>query len=102
MAKSDSPAGPDSSRKSTSPKVIKPSSTPAAKKSGADRRKPVRLDSPRWLVPLMLVLFAIGLIWIVAYYVAPDAPGINVLGWWNEMIGFAFLPMWFVVSTKWR
>ena len=102
MAKSDSPTGPDSSRKSAAPKVIKPSSTPAAKKASADRRKPVRRDSPRWLVPLMLVLFAIGLIWIVAYYVAPDAPGIKVLGWWNVLIGFSFLAMGFVVSTKWR
>ena len=51
---------------------------------------------------MMLVLFAIGLIWIVAYYVAPDAPGIKVLGWWNVLIGFAFLAMGFVVSTKWR
>jgi hypothetical protein len=38
----------------------------------------------------------------VAYYVAPDAPGIKVLGWWNVLIGFAFLAMGFVVSTKWR
>ncbi len=71
-------------------------------KQSPKSRTPVRIGSPRWIVPLMLTLFVIGLIWIVAYYVAPDAPVISTLGWWNVVVGFAFLAGGFIVATRWR
>lgn len=107
---------PTSSKKPAAPKAS--ASTQAAKSKGSDdtakagkkgsastesaRRKPVRLDSPRWLVPVMIACFVIGLIWIVAYYVAPEAPVISAIGWWNVLIGFAFFTVGFFLSTKWK
>jgi hypothetical protein len=76
--------------------------TKKGKSSDGDRRKPVRLDSPRWLVPVMVASFIIGLVWIVAYYVAPDAPVISDIGWWNVLIGFGFFTVGFFLSTKWK
>lgn len=107
MAKSDDGQEVTSSKKPGTPKAAPKKPTSAAstadgKGKSKKKPKPVRLDSPRWLVPLMLGLFGIGLIWIVVYYVAPDAPFVQTLGWWNVVIGFAFLAGGFIVSTKWK
>ncbi len=84
---------------------------PAAKKAQAEqdkkkkvirRDRPVKIGTPRWVVPVMLGSFIIGLIWIVAYYIAPDAPVLKDLGWWNVLIGFGFLSIGFVTATRWR
>lgn len=101
-----------SGKADTSGKGGKPPVPPAAKrkaeirakagKGGTRSRTPVKIGSPQWLLPLMLALFIIGIIWIVAYYVAPDAPWISTLGWWNVVIGFGFLAAGFVVATRWR
>ena len=73
MAKSDDGHEVSSSKKPATPKAV-PRSIRFGIHSRGDKDqkkpKPVRLDSPRWLVPLMLALFGIGLIWIVVYYVA--------------------------------
>lgn len=101
MAKDDKAPGATTggtSKKHPKPTAAKSGTAPAAKAS----RKPVRLDSPRWLAPLMIVLFVIGLVWIVAYYIAPDAPLIASLSFWNVVIGFGFLTAGFIVATKWR
>lgn len=58
--------------------------------------------SPRWLVPLMLASFLLGLLWIVAYYLAPNAPLIAELGGWNMAIGFGLIMVGFVLATRWR
>lgn len=71
-------------------------------KKSPTSRTPVHIGSPRWVVPLMVVLFLIGLVWIVAYYVAPDAPLLSTLGWWNVVVGFGFLAGGFLVATRWR
>lgn len=107
MAKSDDGHEVSSSKKPATPKAVakkhpSSASTAAGKDKAKKKPKPVRLDSPRWLVPLMLALFGIGLIWIVVYYVAPDAPFVKTLGWWNVVIGFAFLAGGFIASTKWK
>lgn len=67
-----------------------------------DKRKAVRIGSPRWVAPLMVTLFAVGLLWIVAWYIAPDAPLLGDLGAWNVAIGFGLIGVGFVVSTKWK
>lgn len=97
---------PTTSKKPAAPKAAAPKAASTAKKSSdgkkVDKRKPVRLESPRWLVPTMIAAFIIGLVWIVAYYVAPDAPVISTLGWWNVIVGFGFFTVGFVLSTKWK
>lgn len=65
------------------------------------RRKEVG-PSPRWLVPLMLTLFLLGLLWIVVYYLVPDIPFLASLGSWNMVIGFAFILGGFALATRWR
>lgn len=71
-------------------------------KKPKDKKKAVRIGSPRWVVPTMLALFGIGLLWIIVYYIVPTAPGISTLGAWNVLIGFVLISIGFVVSTKWK
>ncbi len=79
-----------------------PESRSRRKDTGPDKRQPVRLDSPRWVAPLMVTLFVLGLIWVCAWYIAPDAPIIGDLGFWNLVGGFVLIALGFVVSTKWK
>lgn len=65
-------------------------------------KKPVRIGSPRWVVPTMLALFGIGLLWIIIYYIVPTAPFIGTLGAWNVLGGFILISLGFVVSTQWK
>lgn len=65
-------------------------------------KAPVRVGSPRWVAPLMVTLFVLGLIWIVVYYVTQQAYPIAGLGHWNMGIGFAFILAGFAVSTQWK
>ena len=66
-------------------------------------RTTVRVGNPRWLVPVMLAAFAIGLLWIVVYYVAGDRIGFMVsLGAWNFLIGFGLMVAGLVMSMRWR
>ncbi|MCB0916129.1 MAG: cell division protein CrgA [Actinobacteria bacterium] len=98
---------PTTSKTPSAPKATPSSNAAGSRKksdggSRASRPKPVRLDSPRWLLPVMIACFIIGLVWIVAYYVAPDAPVIGSIGWWNVLIGFGFFTAGFFLSTKWK
>lgn len=69
--------------------------------TGTTRKK--RGPSPVWLAPLMLVLFAIGIIWLVTFYVTQgDMPLVGGLGNGNLGIGFGFIVLGFVLSTQWR
>ncbi len=58
--------------------------------------------SPRWLVVLMCVLFVLGLLWIVLYYLMPTAPFLSTLGAWNMVIGFGLILGGFMLATRWR
>lgn len=68
----------------------------------ARRDRPVRVDNPRWLAPLMVTLFLVGLAWIVVWYIAPTNPLMDPLHSWNVAVGFAFIIGGFFVSTKWQ
>lgn len=70
--------------------------------ANAVSRKPVRIGSPRWIAPTMVTFFLVGLIWIVAYYVAPEAPFIATLSYWNVAIGFVLIGVGFIFSTRWK
>lgn len=75
--------------------------TPVAPKASKSK-KAVKIGSPRWVAPVMVGCFVIGLLWIVAYYIAPDAPLLKDLTYWNVVIGFGLIGMGFVISTKWK
>lgn len=55
-----------------------------------------------WVAPTMLALFAIGLTWIVVYYVTTASLPVAALGDWNIVVGFGFIAVGFVVSTQWK
>lgn len=66
--------------------------------------EPVNLDGPRWIAPAMVTFFILGLLYIVTFYIAgnvvPFMNSLNAL--WNIGIGFGFLIIGFILSTKWR
>lgn len=88
---------PESSRRK---KKSGPSATPAA--SSSSSRVPVKLDGARWIAPAMVAMFVIGLLWIVTWYIAPTNPLMNGLGSWNVAVGFVFIAVGFLLSTKWK
>jgi hypothetical protein len=65
---------------------------------------PVRIDSPRWLAPTMVAFFLVGLIYIVAFYIAGnEIPLMRDLGnLANIGVGFLFLGVGFTLATRWR
>jgi len=69
---------------------------------GTRKRKP----SPRWLAPLMLALFGLGVLWLVVFYITEarfgGLPVASTLGNWNLLVGFSFIIAGFGLSTQWR
>ncbi len=67
-------------------------------------QEPVNLDSPRWLAPLMVAFFIIGLLYVITFYLAGSTvPGMSSLSAAvNIGIGFSFIIVGFFLSTKWR
>jgi hypothetical protein len=68
----------------------------------SDQAKAVRIGSPRWLVPLMVGCFVLGLLWVVVYYVTQADYPVGSLGLWNMAIGFGFIIVGFGLSTRWK
>ena len=69
--------------------------------------KPVKKGpSPRWLAPLMLALFGIGVLWLVVFYITQGRMGglPYASEWdnWNLLVGFGFIIAGFGLSTQWR
>ncbi len=64
----------------------------------------VKIGNPRWLAPLMVTMFLLGLLWIVVFYLAgnqvPVMKDFNNLV--NVLIGFGFIGVGFVLATRWR
>ena len=59
--------------------------------------------SPRWLAPLMLALFGLGILWLVVYYLSEgNMPVAGELGGLNLLVGFGCIILGFVLSTQWR
>ncbi|HWM39279.1 MAG TPA: cell division protein CrgA [Streptomyces sp.] len=56
----------------------------------------------RWVAPLMLAMFVIGLAWIVLFYVTESQLPIASIKSWNIVVGFGFIAAGFVVSTQWK
>lgn len=76
--------------------------------TGKGERKVARIGSPRWLAPVMVACFVIGLAYIVVYYIAgQDLPIMGSIGGSlnalvNVAIGFGFIAVGFVLATKWQ
>lgn len=75
---------------------------PSKASDSAPSRVPVKLDGARWIAPLMVAMFVIGLLWIVVWYIVPDNPVMGPLAGWNVAVGFVFIAIGFFLSTKWR
>jgi hypothetical protein len=57
----------------------------------------------RWIAPVMLAMFLIGLAYIVVYYLAgQNIAFMEPLGNWNILIGFAFIGVGFGLATRWK
>jgi hypothetical protein len=71
---------------------------------GKGERKVARIGSPNWLAPVMVACFCVGLLYIVAFYIAgnqiPVMQDLNALV--NVGIGFGFIIVGFVLSTRWQ
>jgi len=63
---------------------------------------PEPTESPRWLAPVMLAAFILGLAWIVVYYITQTKYPVPNLGAWNMGIGFVFVGIGFSLATRWR
>ena len=76
--------------------------TPLVPGASAKKRGP----SPIWLAPLMLVLFGLGIAWLVVFYLTNGAmlglPLFGDLGNGNLLVGFGFIIGGFGLSTQWR
>jgi hypothetical protein len=82
-----------------SKKRKKAPSAPSPTSSGPRKKGP----SPVWLAPLMLVLFGIGILWLVTFYITEgDMPLVSGLSNWNLIVGFGFIVAGFALSTQWR
>ena len=62
----------------------------------------IKLTSRSWVAPVMLALFAIGLVWIVVFYVTDGSMPIESIRNWNIVLGFGFIAAGFGVSTQWK
>ena len=76
--------------------------TPLTPGATAKKRGP----SPIWLAPLMLVLFGLGIVWLVVFYLTNGSmlglPVADGLGNGNLLVGFGFIIAGFGLSTQWR
>jgi len=64
--------------------------------------EPTKVESPKWLVPVMLANFLIGLLWIVIFYISSTAYPIPGIGAWNMVVGFGFVGVGFSLATNWK
>lgn len=59
-------------------------------------------ESPRWLAPVMVAMFLIGLLWIIVFYISQTQYPIAAFGAWNMVVGFGFVAVGFALATRWR
>lgn len=65
-------------------------------------RAAARVGNPRWLVPLMLAFFLVGLVWIVVFYLTSGEYPVQSLTVWNLAVGFGLIIAGFMVATRWQ
>jgi hypothetical protein len=67
-----------------------------------EKTRAVRVGSPRWLVPLMIACFVLGLLWVVVYYITQTDYPVGAWGNWNMAAGFSLIIVGFILSTRWK
>lgn len=67
-----------------------------------ERSDAVRVGNRRWLVPLMIACFVVGLLWVVVYYLTQAEYPVASIGLWNMGAGFGLIVVGFVLSTRWK
>ncbi|HET7174094.1 MAG TPA: cell division protein CrgA [Nocardioidaceae bacterium] len=65
-------------------------------------RRPVRVGTRRWVAPIMVTLWLVGLAWIVVYYIVPGLPYLREIGNWNLAVGMVLIAAGFVFATRWE
>ena len=68
----------------------------------AARPRKKKGPSPVWVPGLMLALFAIGIVWLVVFYIDGDGNLPVNIGNGNLLVGFGFIVAGFGVATQWR
>nr|WP_306428220.1 cell division protein CrgA [Brevibacterium sp. 68QC2CO] len=56
----------------------------------------------RWFVPTMLSVFAIGLLWLIVFYISQGAWPVEAWGNWNLLAGFGIIVVGLGMTTRWR
>ena len=68
----------------------------------ATRTKAAGVGGSRWVAPVMVGCWILGLAWIVLFYLVPDLPYLRDLGNWNLAVGMGLIALGFIFSTKWE
>ena len=75
-----------------------------APNGGFSAATPVQIGPKAWVAPAMIASLLIGLVWIVIFYLAGNQIGfmrsLGNLG--NVGVGFGFIGIGFILSTRWR
>ncbi len=75
-----------------------PAYTPPPVSTSVRKRPP----SPPWVGATILALFAIGVLYLIVYYVSNAVYPISAFGGWNIFVGFGFIVAGFGMLTQWR
>jgi hypothetical protein len=76
---------------------------PAYTPPPAPARVTKKAPSPPWVGITILSLFAVGIAYLVTYYISNGGiVGQRSLGGWNIFVGFAFIVAGFGMLTQWR
>lgn len=87
-------------------KVRKKSNAPVLAQSIGHSERELS-PSPRWYPIVMLVVFLLGLVWMVTYYMTsagtdPNVPIMGDIHGWNFAVGFGFFIVGLGMAVKWR
>jgi hypothetical protein len=65
------------------------------------RRAGKENKNPRWYTPLMGGFYLLGLVWILVYYVSRAEYPLPI-GNSNILVGFGFITVGFLMTTRWK
>ena len=67
-----------------------------------EQGQPLRDQTPLWYRVIMFSFLAVGLLWIVVYYIFEGLYPIAGIGMWNITIGIGALMVSMLMMTRWR
>lgn len=71
----------------------------APERASVPKRRP---PSPPWVGYTIFALFAIGVAYLLFYYLSSGALPIKAIDNWNLFVGFGFIVAGFGLLTQWR